>query len=268
VGTRIRLLSILLGLWTLVGGGCGFWDDFRNEDYSIKKYFYPDNPILVLKTSTDVSKRARALGRLQEPMENKGTREDQNFVIDVLTEAATRGNEVYTRLQAIIALSTFKDPRAFEAMKTAYYEAKVFPPESRSVIRIQTMTALGKSGNPAAVELLATAMLVPPIDTSKNSEQEKQIYLEERLAAARALEHFKNYRATEALVQVLKTERDVAMIDCVNHSLQVATGKKLPPDAKAWEDLLNNPAEARDRSVAQDPKAKLDSPIQRTSGTR
>jgi hypothetical protein len=267
VGIRIRLLTILLGLWTLAGGGCGIWDDFRSEDYSFRRYFYPDDPIVVLKTSTDVSKKARALGRLREPLENKGTKEDQDFVVGVLTDAATNWSEAYARLEAIKTLRTFKDPRAFKALEAAYEKGEAFPPETRSVIRIQAMDALGKSGNPAAVDLLVTAMLVPPLDPAKSTEQEKQTYLEERLVAARSLQNFKNYRATEALVRVLKTERDVAMIDCVTHSLQVATGKKLPPDAKAWEDLLNNPAEARDRSLAQDPKARLDSPIQRTSGT-
>ena len=60
-----------------------------------------------------------------------------------------------------------------------------------------------------------------------------------RFAAARALANFSHYQATEALMQVLKTERDVALRDRAHESLQTATGKTLPPDPKAWEDLLH-----------------------------
>ena len=42
--------------------------------------------------------------------------------------------------------------------------------------------------------------------------------------------------STDALV-----ERDVALRDCAHNSLQVSTGKDLPPDAKQWEAVLHQP---------------------------
>ena len=73
---------------------------------------------------------------------------------------------------------------------------------------------------------------------SGTSEQDRQFYLDERIAAARALGKTPNYQATEALVQILKTEKDVALRDQAHESLQMATGHKLPAEAAAWEQLL------------------------------
>ena len=58
-------------------------------------------------------------------------------------------------------------------------------------------------------------------------------------AAARALGKFSHYQATEALVRVMQNEKDIALRDRAHESLQIATGKKLPPDAKEWEQLLH-----------------------------
>jgi hypothetical protein len=134
---------------------------------------------------------------------------------------------------------------------------------------MQAMTALGGIGkdNPRALELLVRVVQAPPVDVAKSDEDTKQVYIRERLTAARALANFKNYQATEALVRVLKTEKDVALHDAVHQSLVAVTGKKLPPDPQAWEDLLNNPATPRGPAiVGVDPsKVQLMQPIQRAS---
>ena len=52
------------------------------------------------------------------------------------------------------------------------------------------------------------------------------------------LQAFTKYQATEALLHVLQGEKDVALRDCAHRSLQLATGKDLPPDAKQWEAFL------------------------------
>ncbi len=65
--------------------------------------------------------------------------------------------------------------------------------------------------------------------------------MDERIAAARALGNFSEYQATEALLKVLQTEKkDQALRDRATEALQHITGKKLPDDAKAWEEALHN----------------------------
>jgi hypothetical protein len=68
------------------------------------------------------------------------------------------------------------------------------------------------------------------------------------------LSHFHHYQATEALYSVLRAEKeDVALRDCAHESLQVCTGKHLPPDPKAWDELLH---QTNDHAVAEDSTTK------------
>ena len=71
---------------------------------------------------------------------------------------------------------------------------------------------------------------------------DKQQKMDERISAARALGHFKEYQATEALAGVLRTDQDVALRDRATESLQTITGKQLPADYQAWAGFLNAPA--------------------------
>ena len=114
------------------------------------------------------------------------------------------------------------------------------------------------------------ALISPPAEDSANSEEGKQLYQDRRIAAADALQHFKHYKATEALVQVLKNEKkDTALRDQAHQSLQVATGKKLPPDHKAWDELLHPPGDGSGEAVAgQKKKATLGAPIIQTGGEK
>jgi hypothetical protein len=80
------------------------------------------------------------------------------------------------------------------------------------------------------------------------TDSEKQPNLDERIAAARSLGHFSHYEAIEALVQVLRVEKDVALRGAALASLQKTTGKKLPDDAKQWEDALRNTPAPQDAS--------------------
>jgi HEAT repeat protein len=156
--------------------------------------------------------------------------------VNILTTAATTEKQPLCRLAAIQALGHFKDPRVVKGLSDAFYNAGGFAPETTTVIRCQALTALGETGNPAAVELLARVVREPP---AEGTELEKQQTLDVRIAAARALGKFSHYQATEALVRVMQNERDVALRDRAYESLQLATGKKLPPDGKEWEQLLH-----------------------------
>ncbi len=266
----MRRLACLLAPWALALGGCGVWDDFRANDYSFKATFNPPDPLQELGNgANEGGKRARALGRIKEPAQNKGSEEQQKLALTYLSRAAREDQQAICRLEAIRTLSTFRDPRAVQPVVDAYYAADGFAPETRSIIRMQAMRALGEIGkdDPQALELLVRVVQAPPVEAGKSSEDEKQQYTDERTTAARALGHFKNYRATEALVTVLKTDRDEALRDAAHESLVAVTGKKLPKDAAAWEQMLNNPSAPRDRAIAGGDRVKIMPPIIRTSAT-
>ncbi len=272
LGSRARLLTCLLVPWAIAAGGCGFWDELRSNDYSFSATIHPPPPLEVLTSNTtDGWKRAKALGRLQEPAQNKGSEREQELALLYLSRAAREDEQAICRLEAIKTLATYKDPRAIPPIIDAYYRADGFRPDDRTVIRMQALTAMGTiaKDDPKALECLVSVVQAPPVDSGKSNEDTKQQTLRERLTAVRALGHFKNYRATEALVQVLRAERDVALHDAAHQSLVAVTGKKLPADAKAWDDLLNNPAAPQDRAIARDDgnKVKLMQPIIRTGLT-
>lgn len=241
---------VVVALGPFLGGCANFWDDVTSRDFTVNSFFAKPNPLLVLRDSTDGDKRARALRALHEPKQNGGTDQDQDMVVRVLTTAATSEKQPLCRLAAIQALGRFKDPRAVDGLTTAFYNASAFGPETATVLRCQAVTALGEIGNPAAVELLVRVVREPP---AEGTDSEKQQALDVRIAAARALGHFRHYQATEALVRVLQTEKDAALRDRAYESLQASTGKKLPPDAKAWEEFLHQP---HDQTVADGPPPK------------
>jgi HEAT repeat protein len=217
-------------------------------------YTSPPDPLTVLRESNDGNERARALRALREPKAHGGGDQEQDFVLDILTTAAVNEHQPWVRLAAIQSLGRFKDPRAVTALEKAYdlagnvlppssglQQAAFHPPagyqpETVAALRCQAITALGETHNPASVGLLVRVLQQPPVE---GSEAERLQALDERVAAARALGNFKEYQATEALLRVLQTEKDVALRDRAHESLQSATGKKLPPDAKAWDEFLH-----------------------------
>jgi HEAT repeat protein len=221
-----------------LSGCANFWDDVTSRDHKFGDMFrkQPD-PREVLEKSTDGDKRARALRSLQEPLAHGGTQQDQDATVELLVRTATRDPQVWCRQAAIDTLRHFHDPRAVEALKSAYYTADAFPPEASGPLRCQILAALGDTGNPSAVELLVKVVRQPP---AAGPEIEKQQTTDERIAAARALGHFPEAQSTEALVTVLRTEQDHALRDRSCEALVKITGKDLPPDAQAWEDYLHH----------------------------
>jgi HEAT repeat protein len=221
--------------------GCAnFWDDVTSREFSFNTFFVKPNPLVVLRDSSDGDQRARALRALHEPNQTGGTKEEQEAILKILTTAASTEKQPLCRLAAIQSLGRFKDTRAIEGLANAFYAAGTFMPDTATVIRCEALSALGATRDPGAVELLARVAQEPP---AEGPEIEKQQALDVRLAAIRSLAHYSHYQATEALVHVLRAEKDVALRDCAHQSLEVATGKKLPPDAKAWEDALHQDSE-------------------------
>jgi hypothetical protein len=87
--------------------------------------------------------------RLQEPIRNKGTQEDQDQIIDLLSRTATADNSPVMRYAAISALGRFEDPRATAVLVAAYEKAdgpKVAPrnPSPSPIVQIGG-TSAGRS---------------------------------------------------------------------------------------------------------------------------
>jgi HEAT repeat protein len=246
-------LLVPLALMNLCGCA-SFWDEVTSKDFKFKDLYVKVDPMEVLRTSTDGDRRADALRRLQEPKLHGGTDKDQDEVIELLAKTATTDKQVLCRMAAIGTLGRFKDPRAPKALEMAYDQASGpdvtanirpaaytvgagnFLPENATVLRCQALIAMGETKEPATVDLLVRVLKQPPVD---GTAEERQQNIDERIAAARALGNFSQYQATEALLQVLKTEKDVALRDRAHQSLQSATGKRLPPDPQAWEEFLH-----------------------------
>lgn len=248
VAVGLLPMSCLLGL----SGCANFWDDVTSRDFEFHSLFSKPNPFVVLRDSEDGDKRAKALRALHEPKEHGGTDQDQAEVLKILSTAAVSERHPLCRLAAIKQLSEFKDPRAADALVAAYHQAgssrpdpglpallsqNSYTPEAVTVIRCQAIAGLGKVKSQSGLQLLTLVTREP---RQEGTEQEKQQALDLRIAAARALASYSQPEATQVLVTVLKSERDVALRDRATESLQAITGKELPADAVAWEDYLQH----------------------------
>jgi hypothetical protein len=250
-GSRLAVGALLsLGLC----GCASFWDEVTSKDFSINTYFNPPNPLTVLKESTDGDQRAKALAALHEPKANGGTDQDQDFVVQVLCTAASSERQPWCRLKAIGSLGQFKDPRAVKGLEDAYYKASVFPQDTAHPIRVASITAMGNTKNPDAVPILVRLLRQKPVE---GSEQEKRQNMDERIAAAHSLSNFNQYPATEALVAVAQSEKDIALRDCAYDSLKTITGKDLPNDPQAWAEFLHQNGEKDIVVEAQGPFGKI-----------
>jgi HEAT repeat protein len=229
----------VLALALLGPAGCAGWDEFSWKQMNFEVFRDPPEPLVVIKDpSKSGFSRCRAIGCLKEPLANGGAQADQDVIVQVLTLTATTDAQAPCRMAAIDKLRTFKDPRVVDALKESYYRAGNLPPESATVVRMLALTALGDTGSPAALDTLVRVVKEPPVE---GPDVDRQSKLNERIAAARALGKFKQYQATAALVEVLKTEKDVALCKRAHESLVAATGKDIPNDAAMWAEFLNDP---------------------------
>lgn len=236
----VRLVGTALLSLGLCGCG-GVWDQISRRDIPftarVHGLFVKEDPLVVLRDSKDGDDRAKALRRLREPRQHGGSEQEQDTVVAILVTSAKSDPQPLCRLAAIEVLGHFQDPRAVQGLIDAYYQATTFAPDTATVIQCEALTALGKTRHPAAVDLLARVVRAPEpaFDVASLERQQEQ---DRRIAAARALGHFSHYQAAEALVYVLKTNSDVALRQRAHESLVQATGKKLPPEANAWENFL------------------------------
>lgn len=256
------------GIFLLGACGCaGFWDDVTSRNFHVHDLWTREEPLVVLRDSSDGGKRSKALAALVEPNAHNGKPEEQELYVKILTKAATEDRDPLCRLGAIRALGTYKDPRAARVLEDVYQQRLPFNSELNTVIRQQALASLVLTGNPESRRLLVRVARSPsgPVDSSLTDRQQTQ---DERLTAIRGLAKFSQYDSIEALVYVMETEKNVALHDRAHESLKAATGKNLPDDAKAWRGLMQNPQAA----VPQEPsalervmfwKSKTDDKVQR-----
>jgi hypothetical protein len=241
--------------------GCAVtWDDVTSRDFKFKDFWAkPEDPLVVLRDSKDGDKRAHAIRQLKEPKLNGGSDQDQDFVVTMLAAAAATESRYYVRLEAVRKLGEFKDPRAVAALVEAYYKAESMMGADHTItkglvstFRCEVLRGLGNNGDPSAADLLVRVLSQGAVE---GPEEDKRLVLDERIVAARALKSYPQYRSTEALVLVLKNDKDVALRDCANESLQACTGKKLPADYAAWDDFLHHqPAPNKGEAIAGEKK--------------
>jgi PBS lyase HEAT-like repeat len=228
---------VLLGLVSPWLGGCAqFWDDLTSNDHDVHLFSKGPDPKTVLAESKDGDKRGRAFQALTEPKAHGGKDSEQDYVMEVLTAAVKNEPQFYSRREAVRKLGEFKDPRVPAALVEAYYSADYFKPDYASTLRCEALKGLGQNGNPAGMDLL-----IKVVREAKPTgpESERRMVLDERNHAARALAHFSQPQAAEALLFILKTEKDVSLRSNAHESLEVCTGKKLPLDAQMWDDQLH-----------------------------
>jgi hypothetical protein len=228
--------ALLLGLC----GCASFWDEVTSRNFRMKDLWTKEEPLIVLRDSSDGYKRSQALAKLLEPAQNGGNKEEQEVYIKILTKAAAEDRDPLCRLGAIRALGTYKDPRAARVLEDVYQQRLPFTPEHNTVIRQQALTAIVETGNPDSRSLLIRVARSPggSVESSLTDRQQTQ---DERLTAIRGLAKYRQYDSIETLVYIMEKEKDVALHDRAFESLKVATGKKLPDDAKAWRDMMQNP---------------------------
>src|SRR5262249_6653940 len=157
----VRLAALCPGLLACLSmAGCAnFWDDVTARDFNIKTYWSkPPDPLIVLRDSNDGNQRAKALAALHEPQQTGGSVEGQDAVVKMLVRAATQDRQPWCRRAAIASLGHFKDPRVVDGLRDAYYAAGSFSPDIATVLRVQTLDALGNVANPTAVDFLVKVL--------------------------------------------------------------------------------------------------------------
>jgi HEAT repeat protein len=262
--THARWIAIGL-LLSGVGGCAATWDEITSHERDYRYIFNRNkpSPLEVIQKSDDGARRADALGALKEPLRHGGNEEDQNAYLAILGAAAKTDFEPLCRLSAIRALGKFKDPRAARILEEVYQQ-QTLParPENRLVIRFnadtnafirkEALVALEATGDKEAVHLLVRVARQPgpPVTTDGTDRQQTQ---DEKAVAIRALKNYPQPEVMDALVHLLRTEKDVGLRHCALESLEKITNKHWPADRDSWqaEDVRPLPGLPADANVIQ-----------------
>src|SRR5687768_6497570 len=121
------MLALLAAVIVLGVTGCAStWDTLSSKRFREKPWetaFGTDDPLQVLRTSSDGEERARAMRRLKEPLADGRSEADQEVAFEILATAAASDPSPWVRMAAIDALGRFQDPRATEALAVAFHQA-------------------------------------------------------------------------------------------------------------------------------------------------
>lgn len=234
--------ALFLAVLACLGlSGCStFWDDVTSRDFEMKSlvpWQKPPDPLVTLHDSKDGDHRAKAYRLMTEPVVADNPELREQYVKE-LCEGVLNERTSLCRQAAIASLRTYKDPRVSKALQEAFDHLSGYDPNTASILRCQILEALGQVGTPDALDLLIKVVKQPPLSKNDPLQQQNQL-LQERLAAARALGHFREVPAAETLVAVLKNEKDPAMRNVAHVSLEMETGKRFPDDAVAWDQYLH-----------------------------
>ncbi len=236
----------------------------------------PEDPIVVLRADPprDGDERAKAMRRLKEPLKDNRTQQEQDDMINLLGRTATSDSSPILRLSAVEALGKFEDPRAPGILVIAYQNAHGrppgmvapeldrgvvtaegstagrpttadrfpltgptgFPPDTVAAIRCRSAEALGRTGTPEAVRFLASIATGGQAENAPEGADDAEI----RQAAVRGLGKCRQPEAVAALAQVLSDEngKDHAAATWAHDGLVRLTGKRLPPDPKQWNEVV------------------------------
>lgn len=223
----------------LAGAGCAArWDEMlsRERDWSyITGYGKPD-PLVVIRDNPDATRRAQALGELREPLKHGGDAQKQEAYLKVLGETATKDPQPLCRLTAVRCLGNYKDPRAARILEGVVEQQQwLFANQEQNVmVRTEALVALEKIHDPDTKGrfIVIARGPGPTVVASVKDRYETQ---DERIVAIRALGKYRQQDAVDALIHVMKTEKDVALRDCALKSLEESTGKKWPARREVWQ---------------------------------
>jgi hypothetical protein len=220
---RLRFLALTAGMC-----GCATaWDDVTSRNFHVRNIWQTSDPMTVLQESTDGDTRAKALRALKEPRAQGGTDAEQERAMQMLAQAAVSDVQPLCRLAAIHTLGRFSDPRCVQILTSAHEAATQLPTEVASAVQSAALTSLGQTRQQTAIAFLVREATKPaPSDVA---EREVNQARDVRLAAVRAL---KNYEGSPdvaaAMTQLLRTERDVAMLDRARETYVKVTGREPP----------------------------------------
>jgi hypothetical protein len=241
--------------WTLCllpvafASGCvGFWDEVtsRNRDWGF--VFSSPDPMMVLRDSDDGGRRAWALARLEEPLQNGGKQEDQDVYVAILTKTAVQDRDPLCRLAAIKTLGRYRDDRVPPCLRSVTEQQLPYTSDMNNLLRQEALKALAETNSEVAMRHLIRVAKEPPAEGSAYDRQE---VLDRRLTACRGLAKYNHPDAAEALYQVLQGERDIGLRARAHQSLVASTGKNLPPDPQTWARHLH-PEQAGSDPFARD----------------
>jgi hypothetical protein len=281
-----RALTIAIAAASLLPTGCaGMWDAvtsrrFRDEPFkTVGKVISPDDPMIVLRSDPPRSgdEIAKAFNRLKEPIHNKGTQEDQDQIVDLLSRTATADNSPVLRYAAVSALGRFDDPRATAILIAAYEKADGPNVDTKKLTDTGLVqlagTSAGRSPTRSGVEAwdVRRGPTGFPPDTvaalrcrcleslgHTNSVDAARFLAavagvggadvapvgsgdaEVKQAAVRGLGQCRQPEAVAALARVLTDQsgKDPSLVRGAHQGLVRLTGQKLPPEPQKWNEVV------------------------------